>query len=138
MHRNAVILSVVLGLLLLLTGCAKGVATVRVIEDEWSLKPSVISVKAGDVTFEVVNQGKEEHELVVMKTDLAANALKMRTADPEKVDEDASAQNLGEVEDLAPGTTKSVTLTLPAGRYVLICNLAGHYKNGMVAGFEVK
>ena len=39
----------------------------------------------------------------------------------------------GEIEDIAPGTTKSLTLTLQKGHYALVCNLPGHYKAGMRA-----
>jgi uncharacterized cupredoxin-like copper-binding protein len=31
-----------------------------------------------------------------------------------------------------------LTLTLPPGRYVLVCNLIGHYELGMHAGLTAK
>jgi len=121
------------------TSCGpKGPTTVRVVEDEWSVKPDATSVPAGKVTFQIANQGKIEHELVVLKTDLAATALKMRAADPTKVDEEAGAKNVGEVEDVAAGASKSETFDLAPGKYMLVCNVSGHYKSGMVAAFEVK
>ena len=92
----------------------------------------------GQSPFQIANQGKIEHELVVLKTDLAANALKMRAADPTKVDEEAGAKNVGEVEDVAAGASKSETFDLAPGKYMLVCNVSGHYKSGMVAAFEVK
>ena len=110
---------------------------VRVVAQEWSFQPSVASVGTGPVTFEVVNRGKQEHELVILKTDLPAAALKMR-ANEDKVDEDASGKNVGEVEGIEAGHTKAGTFDLPLGRYVLLCNIAGHYKAGMVLSFEVK
>ena len=39
----------------------------------------------------------------------------------------------GEIEEIAPGETKSLTLTLQKGHYALVCNLPGHYKAGMRA-----
>jgi uncharacterized cupredoxin-like copper-binding protein len=45
---------------------------------------------------------------------------------------------LGEAGDIKPGQTKKVTLTLKPGKYVLLCNLAGHYKAGQYAAFTVK
>ncbi|MDE3088983.1 MAG: copper-binding protein [Chloroflexota bacterium] len=113
-------------------------ATVRVTLDEWSIKPSMASVPAGKVTFQVANQGKIEHEMVVLKTDLAANALKPSAADPTKVDEEAGAKNVGEIGEIATGTSKSDTFDLAPGKYVLVCNIAGHYKSGMATAFEVK
>ncbi|MBI3741026.1 MAG: copper-binding protein [Chloroflexi bacterium] len=115
-----------------------GPTTVRVTADEFNLKPNVNSVSAGKVTFQVVNQGKLEHEMVILKTDLAVASLKPRAADPDKVDEEALAKNIGEIEDIGVGETKSDTFDLTPGRYVLICNVAGHYKAGMSTAFEVK
>jgi len=114
----------------------KAPTTIRVMMDEWTIKPNPASVAAGPVTFEVTNQGAIEHELIVLKTDLAPTSLKMRAAE-DRVDEGASGENLGEVE-LAAGKTGSLSIDLPAGRYVLLCNLLIHYKQGMVTSFEVK
>ena len=46
--------------------------------------------------------------------------------------------NVGETGDLAAGASKSLTLSLPAGHYALICNLPGHYKAGQHTDFTVK
>src|SRR5439155_1403223 len=100
--------------------------------------PSLPNVLAGEVTIEVANHGKVLHELILMKTDTAPNALQME-ADGGRAEESIPGQNdLGEVEDVGPGTSKSGTFTLAPGRYVLLCNIAGHYKAGMAASFEVK
>ncbi len=127
--------------MLLLSACAlkpgSGQQAVRVGMDEWTVKPSVSTVSPGLVRFEVVNQGREEHELIVLKTDLPPTSLKMR-ANEDKVDEDASGQNIGEIEDVEASKTKTGTFDLPAGRYVLLCNVAAHYRQGMATPFEVK
>ena len=39
--------------------------------------------------------------------------------------------------DIAPGDTPELELSLDAGHYVLICNLPGHYTQGMHSEFEV-
>jgi uncharacterized cupredoxin-like copper-binding protein len=51
----------------------------------------------------------------------------------------AASENsaVGEVEDVAAGTSKKLTLNLKKGHYVLICNIPGHYKSGMHADFTV-
>ncbi len=139
LFKVVALISVALLAGLVATACAPSApGPVRATMDEFTIKLSTNSVPAGKIAFDVVNQGKVEHELVVLKTDLAPTALKMRAANPKKVDEEAGAKNLGEVEDVAAGTTKSGTFDLPAGKYVLICNVEDHYKAGMAVAFEVK
>ncbi len=108
----------------------------RVTVSEWSFRLDHSSVPAGQVTLEAVNQGQATHEMVLLKTDLPTNALKVK-ANGAEVDESASGEIMGEVEDLRPGQTKSVTVNLAPGRYVLTCNLLGHYNAGMVTEFTV-
>ena len=50
-------------------------ATVGVEFGEWFINSEIASVAAGSVTFEVSNIGKSGHELVLIKTDLAPDAL---------------------------------------------------------------
>jgi uncharacterized cupredoxin-like copper-binding protein len=101
------------------------------------MKADTASVPAGKITFEVTNDSKEiEHEMVVSPVADANAAPPFKTAENE-VDEDA-AQALGEVAELPPGKSGSVTLDLKPGFYVLYCNVAGHYGAGMWARLEVK
>ncbi len=55
------------------------------------------------------------------------------------VDEAASGTVIGKIEqsELGSGESASATFDLSPGKYVLICNIAGHYKDGMYAGFTV-
>jgi len=39
--------------------------------------------------------------------------------------------------ELEPGKWGSLTVTLPPGKYLLICNLPGHYGAGMSTEFAV-
>ncbi len=55
----------------------------------------------------------------------------------QKVDEDA-AGHLGEVAELEPGASGSLTLTMKPGTYILYCNIPGHYAAGMWTLFTVK
>ena len=55
-----------------------------------------------------------------------------------KGDEASEAGNVGEIPGLAPGATKTLRLTLKAGHYALICNMAGHYMAGQRIDFTVK
>jgi mono/diheme cytochrome c family protein/uncharacterized cupredoxin-like copper-binding protein len=101
------------------------------------------TVKAGNVTFVAKNTGTIVHELIVLKTTTPSDQLPIVDAgDPpahvatgaNKVDEGTS---VGETGNVATGKTKSVTLKLKAGTYVLVCNIAQHYGLGMRAGFTV-
>ena len=112
--------------------------TIGVTLVDYKVTPDATNVAAGKVTFKVHNTGTFVHELVVNQSDTA-----MPTQPNGEVNEDliAAAKHLGEVEDVAPGETKNLTLTLPAGKYVLFCNrLDGttvHFKEGMHADFTV-
>ncbi len=98
------------------------------------------TVPAGDVTFKVLNGGTMVHEMLVLQTDTPADELPLTDAgDPpvpvatgaNKVSED---DNIGETgdPDFEPGTTRIFTVDdMTPGHYVLICNLEGHYANGM-------
>jgi uncharacterized cupredoxin-like copper-binding protein len=97
---------------------------------EWKIAPSTPTVKAGKVTFDVKNAGAVPHEMVVIKTDKPAGGLGSGSRVSEK-------GSVGEVSDVAPGASGTKTLKLKPGKYVLICNLPGHYMQGMHTAFTV-
>ncbi len=93
-------------------------------------------VKPGKVLFKVKNiSTDEDHELLLVKTDLAPDALPM-DKDGVRVEED-KLEGLKELGDVHPGKSRDTTLTLKAGKYLLFCNEAGHFKAGMYATFTV-
>jgi len=93
------------------------------------------SVPAGDVQFVVSNAGTTSHEFVVIKTDLAPDALPVVGG---TVDESASSlQVIDTIAPFAAGTQQTLTVNLAAGNYVLICNLPGHYQGGVRTAFTV-
>jgi uncharacterized cupredoxin-like copper-binding protein len=110
---------------------APATGPVKVALNEWKVVPDATVHKAGKVTFDVTNDGKSPHEMVVIKTDKGAGDL----GSGARVSEAGSA---GEAGDIAPGKAKSVTLDLKPGHYALICNIAGHYTAGMYADFTVR
>ena len=90
---------------------------------------------AGPVTFDVSNGGTTVHEFVVLRTDLAPDKLPL-TEDGTEVDEEgAGITAVDEVENVAVGATTPLTVDLPAGHYVVLCNLPAHYPSGMRAEF---
>lgn len=94
------------------------------------------NVKAGKVTFQAVNQSKEQvHELIVVRADPKQATLPYDEKKSEVVEK--RIHHLGEIGDLKPGATGKITLNLKPGDYVLICNQPGHYKAGMSTPFTV-
>jgi uncharacterized cupredoxin-like copper-binding protein len=94
------------------------------------LKADPVTVKAGEVTFQVSNDSKAVvHEMILAP--VADVTKPMPYVDNEnRVDED-KAGDLGEVSELEPGKTGSLTVTLKPGTYLLYCNVPGHYMAGM-------
>jgi uncharacterized cupredoxin-like copper-binding protein len=73
-----------------------------------------------------------EHELVVIRTSKSASKL------PLSGNRASDKGSVGEIEDVAAGKSKKASFNLKKGHYVLLCNIAGHYKAGMRADFTVK
>ncbi len=124
------------GVLLVSTGCSSDSGGIGATEADYSITLDEDTAPAGDVTFDIQNDAGQVHEFVVFKTDLAPDALP--TDDAGDVDEKGEGvTHIDEVEDIAGGSSESLTVKLDAGSYVLICNLPGHYKQGMHTGFTV-
>ncbi len=88
---------------------------------------SATDVPAGTVTFRITNEGVKKHEFVILATDTAAADLKLNG---DEVDEEAYTV-VDEAEDIEPGASTSLTVSLDPGHYALICNLKGHFRMGM-------
>jgi uncharacterized cupredoxin-like copper-binding protein len=101
---------------------------------EYSIKLSAATATPGAVTFTVTNGGTMVHEFVVLKTDIKAANLPLANG---AVTED-DYTSMGEVADLAAGASGTMTATLTAGHYAIICNLPGHVSQGMVADLTVQ
>ena len=94
------------------------------------VKLSTDKVKAGAVTFQVANASEEIiHEMLVVPLKDGMQGPPINATEV-KIDEEG-AGDLGEVAELDPGKSGSLTLELLPGKYLLTCNIAGHYMNGM-------
>jgi uncharacterized cupredoxin-like copper-binding protein len=118
--------------------------TVAVTLQEFAIAATPASVSAGSVTFEATNTGPEdEHELVVVRTDLSPSELPTNE-DGSVNEEGEGVEALDEIEEFPVGETRSLTLDLEPGSYVLICNIytaeeqESHYQEGMRLGFTVE
>jgi uncharacterized cupredoxin-like copper-binding protein len=86
-------------------------------------------LRAGAVVLRVRNAGPDTHELILVRAD--GRSLPLRN-DNLTVDEDAvKARTVGTVEQDEPGTERALKVRLRPGRYVLFCNMSGHYLGGM-------
>jgi len=94
---------------------------------------NVPSVKAGKIKIGVRNLGTMEHSFEVLKTDLPPDKLPVDGASA-KAKEDGK---VGEIPSIPAGKSAAVTLDMTPGKYVFICNIAGHYGLGMHTGFTV-
>jgi uncharacterized cupredoxin-like copper-binding protein len=110
--------------------------TLDVSLSEFHVTPSIGTGSAGTVTFNVSNNGTIPHDFLVIKTDVAADALPVDSATFQ-----VRVSELNVVKSqpaIASGTSVQVTVDLSAGHYVLICNIASHYQTGMHAAFTVE
>ncbi len=102
------------------------------------IKISQATVPAGEVTFKAVNSSKNiEHEMVVASLAKHPDSVPFK-ANLSRVDENAPNMNMGEISELEPGEKASLTLHLTPGKYLLYCNVAGHYASGMWTLLTVK
>lgn len=100
------------------------------------IKLSRDRVPHGKVTFEVTNGSKDNvHEMIVIKLDPVGKPLAY-IDDQERVDEE-KVNDRGEVSELDPGKSGTLTLDLDAGDYLLICNVPGHFAAGMWSELKV-
>lgn len=93
---------------------------------------------AGPTRFVVTDSGSAMHEFNIARTDLAPKDLPL-AADGNVEDKAPRVgfTHLGEVEGIDIGQHKTLTLTLRPGRYVVYCNMDGHYAAGMTEQIRV-
>jgi uncharacterized cupredoxin-like copper-binding protein len=124
---------------LLLAACSGATAAPPAVVDvqlkTYSVTPNPATAKAGEVTFNVTNAATDQqHEFVVVKSDLAADQLPVGSDSTVSAD---AVTVVDKVTGLDAGKTGTLTVNLAAGQYVLICNRPGHYQAGMHTGFTV-
>jgi len=135
MRRLIVILVAVLAVA---SACGGGTSepteqpTLSVALTDFAIAADPGTVKAGRVVFAIRNRAAMTHELIVIRTDLAPDALPIEGG---KAKEDGK---VGGVANIAAGVSRKLTLDLTPGRYVLICNVPGHYQLGMRVALTVE
>jgi uncharacterized cupredoxin-like copper-binding protein len=103
-----------------------GAADVDVSFGDMWIKADTPTVKAGEVTFGVKNEGATTHGLAIVEGPASVSGG--------MVDESTFLAKGGE---LAGGASETVTADLKPGSYELLCFMAGHYAAGQKMAFEV-
>jgi hypothetical protein len=105
--------------------------TVPVILKDYRILSSTATIPAGVVSFQIHSRGPSTHEFVIFETTQAADRMPLGT-DGLTIDEDSALlRPAGEVSQVDIGESAELVLRLPVGRYVLVCNMEGHYLGGM-------
>ncbi len=129
--------------LALIPACSGGIArapygaTVSVTLKDFRITASSPTVAAGGVQFRIHNNGPSTHEFVVVKTDYPDEGLPL-ASDGLTIDEKApGVKDVGELDEVPLGASRTLVLQLRPGSYVLFCNLEGHYLGGMALSLKV-
>jgi uncharacterized cupredoxin-like copper-binding protein len=141
MTRGLLILGVLCVLGVVVVGCGgsgtgrrPAASVVPVAEGDFHISARS-SLKPGEYTFKVHNEGPTHHEFIVVRT--TTGALPVRP-DGLTVDEEAIEHlEVGKLEPGTPGALRDLALDLKPGRYVFFCNMEGHYMAGMHAELVV-
>lgn len=120
----------------LLTACGSGGGTpaqvVSVNERDFVIMASPKVVDAGDVVFRDHNHGPDAHEMIVVRVPAKSGLrLPFRSDGLTVNEEELQHATVGALEPGEAGTVRELRVRLAPGRYVLFCNMAGHFMAGM-------
>lgn len=123
--------------LLTVAACGGGATTTTTADVTVEMKEFTITLTgtttAGARTFLVKNTGSSAHDLVIIKTDLAADKLPVDSSNNPTLDGKVAATAV-----LNPSSSANLSATLAAANYVFICSQPGHYALGMRTQVVVK
>jgi len=104
---------------------------------EWGIDVSAHKATAGDVTFTMANFGSIPHEFIVVKTDYEPGKIPVGANN--RFDEEGDeVKAIDEIKEFPVNTSEVLTVNLEPGTYQLLCNIEGHYQNGMFTAFIVE
>lgn len=109
---------------------------VRVELTDAAISADRTEMPAGHHVLAIHNAGTTVHELEVIRTDRAPADLPYDA--PAARVKEREIERIAEKENIAPGATKRLAADLPPGRYVLLCNVPGHYAVGMRTALVVR
>ncbi len=116
-------------------GTPSGGRLLRVTERDFRITAPK-QVSSGEVRLSVRNKGPDAHELIIVRA--RGQQLPLRR-DGVTVNEEAlDRATAGVLEPSSPGGLRELRVHLAPGRYVLFCNMSGHYLGGMRAELVVR
>lgn len=98
-------------------GGGGGSETVDLTAVDYKFNPSDTTVKSGNVSFNLKNDGQTAHSLEI---------------------EDVNGQDKELEGDVSPGQSGTLTVNLPPGKYEFYCPVDGHRQMGMEGEITVK
>lgn len=84
---------------------------------EFVFEPKEVTVRSGEITFEVKNEGAIEHNFVL---------------------EDSAQKRVAQIAVIEAGKTEDLKVMLRPGTFAIICNLPGHKDAGMTGTLRVQ
>jgi uncharacterized cupredoxin-like copper-binding protein len=90
------------------------------------------TIKSGKTDLAIKDIGVASHELLVFKSDLAASSYPLDKAG-NIIEEGAGVSLVSDGENIDAGGTQTRTIDLAPGKYLFVCNIPGHFKQGMFA-----
>ena len=104
---------------------------------EWGVEVSASRAKAGEVVFAIANFGTMQHEFLVTKTTFEPGKIPL--GDNNRFDEELEGiQVIDEIKEWPVNEANVLKVDLEPGTYELLCNIEGHYANGMHHTFIVE
>ena len=102
----------------------------------FSIEASKTTAPAGKISLKITSYDKTKvlHEVVVTRTNTKAKALAASKEEAGMVDETGV---IAEQEDVEDGQSMTMSLFLPAGHYVVMCNKPAHHAGGMYFDLDV-
>lgn len=113
-----------------------GEADVDVTLNDSSIDLAPVAATAGDVTLVATNQGSTTHEFEIFTVEGDVDPSSLPVEDNVAATDGLTL--VDEVEDVTPGSEAELTVNLATGTYAVICNLPGHYAQGMHATLTVE
>jgi plastocyanin len=102
---------------------------------EWKVIAAT-TLKPGTAKFTITNFGTQPHELLVFKSDLAPSAYPTDAAG-DIVEDGPGVSLVSDGENIDPSGTQTRSVDLTPGTYLFVCNIPGHFKQGMFSTVTV-
>ena len=110
--------------------------TMRVALYSYQISIDRTEFEAGPITLYITNYSeKQPHEIALFRTDTPAEFL------PRTLTDTVNTAFINAISSKVPvlaGETRKQLVNLSPGHYIILCNLPGHYDQGMYAEFDVK